>query len=512
MLSKQQLLDNLGTLDRVKLDKLWSYADLLLIPEEDLLINVTMKQTLDKVFALADVHFPEWTDRSHADFGRFLAELFCLFSEKDFWYVNSFANEAFLHKMRIYGNAYYRSLELGYQPILYASAKCQISLTFSAGSNLNIKPGDVKIKINDLTLSNTQSFTVDAVGTQVVVTEFAVGSYQTKTTEYNGRSVVLPDNGIDLTSVSVKINSVAWNRVLSFSASSPTDKVFFALPDENAAATVLFGDGVFGAKPNVGDSIVTLYRVGGGAMADISSSTPTVQESPTGRTITAVSQTTTLTGGADQEPLSRIKANAPVYFRTGGRITNESDGIAVLQMQPEVKKAQCILWATTLQFYVIPSAGGVASPALLSTLENRLRKQVLMGFTFSGVSTTYISLSPMKVTAYITPGYQLEDVCSQIASLIQSYTDPESEAVYGRYFKFGLFTGHLVSNISGLENVVVDEVNGNPASGYSGAQIILAPSEITDKVDIGTSFTTSIITGGLQYVAGDLTIDAIYST
>lgn len=511
-LSKQQLLDNLSTLDRVRLEKLWSYADLLLIPESDLLVNVTMRQMLDKVFSLADTYFPDWTDRSHSDFGRFLAELLCLFSEKDYWYINAFANEAFLHKTRVYGNAYYKALELGYQPQLYASSKCQVSLTFSAGTNLNVKPGDIMISIAGYTLSNTQYFTVTNAGTQVVVTEFAVGTYTTKTTEFNGRSVVLPEANIDLSSVNVSVSSVAWSRVFSFSQSSPTDKVYFALPDELASAVLYFGDGVFGSSPAVGETIQVLYRIGGGSMPDVPASAVSVVQYPTGRTIDVATQTTTLSGGADQEPISSIKANAPVIFRTSGRITNPSDAIAILNLQPEIKRSQAILFATTLTFYVIPNDGDPASPTLLSDLTDRLVDKVLMGFLWQGAATTYVDLSPLEVTMYVTPGYVLEDVCSQAAALISSYTDPLEEAEYGRYFRFGLLAGHVVSNVLGVTNLLVNTVNGLPASGYANSEVVVPPPQITRKVDIGSSFSTSLIPNGIQYVANELTINAVYNT
>jgi hypothetical protein len=511
-LSKQQLLTNLGTLDRVTLDKLWSYADLLLIPESDLLVNVTYKQMLDNVFANADVYFPQWTDRSHADFGRFLAELLCLFSEKDFWYLNAYANEGFLHQTRIYSNAYYKALELGYQPTLYQSAKCMVSLDFSAGSTLDIKPGDIRIEIAGIELANTDYFTVDNAGSQTVLTEFAVGRYQTKVESFNGRGITLSDKNIDLTSVNVNVDTVNWTRIETFSLSSPSDKVYFCLPDEDAAARVLFGDGTFGAVPTVGSNMTVLYRIGGGAMADIPASPVSVLESPVGRTIDLATQTTTLSGGANQESLASIKANAPVYFRTSGQIINESDAIAVLKMQPEVYNAQAILWANTLSFYVIPSAGGIADSTLLNLLRDRLKDQVVMGFDWQGATTSYVTLAPLEVTIYVTPGYTLEDVCSQVSALINAYTDPEAEAAYGRYFKFGALATHIISNVAGVNNLIVDSVAGVPNASIPNEEIIILPPQISEVVDIGSTFTTSLISGGIQYVANELTINAIFST
>ena len=80
MATKQSLINNLSKYDVDTLSKLLKYADLILIPDEDLASNVTMQQLVDKAHNLADIYFPEWTDRSKSDFGEFLVELFALFS------------------------------------------------------------------------------------------------------------------------------------------------------------------------------------------------------------------------------------------------------------------------------------------------------------------------------------------------------------------------------------------------------------------------------------------------
>ena len=80
--TKEQLLAYFKTLDVATLERLQKYSKLLIIPDEDLLVNATMSQMVEKAHSLADTLFPEWTDRSKSDFGEFLVELFALFSEK----------------------------------------------------------------------------------------------------------------------------------------------------------------------------------------------------------------------------------------------------------------------------------------------------------------------------------------------------------------------------------------------------------------------------------------------
>ena len=72
--SKEQLLQYFRGLDISTLEKLQKYSKMLIIPDEDLLVNATMSQMVEKAHSLADSLFPEWTDRSKSDFGEFLVE------------------------------------------------------------------------------------------------------------------------------------------------------------------------------------------------------------------------------------------------------------------------------------------------------------------------------------------------------------------------------------------------------------------------------------------------------
>lgn len=82
--TKEELLQYFAGLDIALLQRLQKYSQLLIIPDEDLLTNATMVQMVEKAHSLADVLFPQWTDRSKSDFGEFLVELFAVFQRKTF--------------------------------------------------------------------------------------------------------------------------------------------------------------------------------------------------------------------------------------------------------------------------------------------------------------------------------------------------------------------------------------------------------------------------------------------
>lgn len=517
MPTKQELLNTLSGYTKEKLERLVNYSGLLLIPEKDLLVNATMSQMLDKAFELADAVFPEWTDRSHGDFGRYLVELMALQSEKDFWYINNYAFEAFLDKMKSYRNAYYRALTLGYSPVLFTSGSCTVRLTLGpVPSDIDIEPGDFVIRntAQDIILSNSEAFSISQnFANQDVDVVFSEGRYETKTANFNGRGFRITNSPVDISSISLTVAGLDWSRVSSFAELTGSSKSYAAFPESDASVTLLFGDNTYGLRPNIGDEVVSSYRVGGGSRNTFSGLSFIVLEAPPTLDVQSNLQVTPFSGGTDLESLSSIKANSPVYFRTQGRGINDLDTQGILNSQPEVFQSKAVIWGSTLQFYVIPSDGSVASPTLLSDLEDLLEPVILMNFSPAGLATSYVDLSPLKVTLFVLPGYDLADVTAQAQELLVAYTNPIGLAKYGQSFNFNLVTFYLVSNITGLQNVVFDEVQGLPASSFPSGRVFVGFNKIMQKLDIDASPSVSVSgSGGLITEQGDLTVQVEYST
>jgi len=55
----------------------------------------------------------------------------------------------------------------------------------------------------------------------------------------------------------------AWQQKLTLLDSGPQDKVFRVETDDDGDATVVFGDGVFGLRPDETSEVKAAYRVGG---------------------------------------------------------------------------------------------------------------------------------------------------------------------------------------------------------------------------------------------------------
>lgn len=191
---------------------------------------------VDKAHLLADSLFPEWTDRSKSDFGEFLVELFALFSEKDFWYINAFANESILRKAHSYSNVFAQVSALGYTPTLCKGATATFSLTFAAGNAATYKRGDLTVMVGDIPFTNDEDFNVPAEETTLTLLLHA-GTFTSEDITFNGNNIFIRQKNIDVDSVFVQINNVEYTRVGTFGESDSDSTHFMVLPEEDGSVS-----------------------------------------------------------------------------------------------------------------------------------------------------------------------------------------------------------------------------------------------------------------------------------
>ena len=511
MATKAELLKQFEQFDKSTLEKLLNYGTLILIPETDLLTEVTQYQLVQKAHALADQLFPEWTDRSASDFGQFLVELFALFSEKDFWYLNAFSSESLLHKMAVYSNAYWRARELGYQPDSFTSATTKIRLTFEPGPEVLIAVGDIVLarEGTEIKVSNTKPLLVQQSAAVVNhVLDFAHGVYTTKTKDFNGKSFRLTETNIDASSMSlVDGGGIEWLKTNSFAETEATDKVYLVIPEENATADIVFGNNVFGYRPPAGLSMTATYRRGGGTIGNQEEiGTYTLQETVSGRTISSQVELLPLSGGVDQESLPSIQANAPLYFRTKGTVINPAACTDLLNRRPDVYQAFSYVWTKFVYFYVIPADGTTATTAFLEELRVFVNSVLIMGFESSPMQTTYVDLATTSYTAFALNGFVLAEKEVEIRELLMEYTDPLRLAKYGTPYNFAKVVSHVVSNVEGLTNMIVDTVQGLPAASFVGGEVPVPRGYITKALDSSGAATVNTTPTSIEVSQGDITI------
>jgi hypothetical protein len=126
-------------------------------------------------------------------------------------------------------------------------------------------------------------------------------------------------------SLSVRVNGVRWSQVPNFYGSKPDDRVYTTRLGDDGSTTVVFGDGVNGARPPSGtENIVASYRQGIGAIGNVGAGQLSLlQTRPLG--VQSVANPLQATGGCDAESAEDIRTNASLTLRTLERIVSLQD-------------------------------------------------------------------------------------------------------------------------------------------------------------------------------------------
>ena len=453
-------------------------------------MNVTASQMIDKAHELADIYFPEWTDRSKSDFGEFLVELFALFSEKDFWYVNAFANEGVLRKMRSYSNVFSKVISMGYSPVLCKGSQASFNVTFDAGGAVTYGRGDLVIKVGEKKFSNDNSFNVEAsAGSLSQIITLSEGTQAVEDVTFNGYSIFLRKPNIDIDSIRVTIGNISYTRVKTFGFSDAASNHFMVLPEEDGSVVIYFGDGTMGVRPSVGISIHVEYRTCAGSDGNIELDEATISDSLPEREASAVVMTTDAEGGTFAESMASMKEKAPLNFGLRGVASNVESTEQLLKNLPFVHKVKAQVAGMTLVYSVIPTSGMLdPSASQKQTMEDLLSKILILGFTSNYENNNYVDLrhrasltaTKIIVDVVVSKGYDLETISTAVKNVVTELTDPFIGAEYGGSFTKTEADIYIRSKVPGVLNTSFKMLDGGVEQVMP--DIYLNPLEIFSKI------------------------------
>ena len=490
--TKEELLKYFAGLDISTLQKLQKYSKLLIIPDEDLLTNATMAQMVDKAHNLADSLFPEWTDRSKSDFGEFLIEIFAIFSEKDFWYINAFANEGILRKMRSYSNAFSKASCLGYKPTLCEGSVGNFMVTFKKGENITYEKGDLVVDVDGVSFTNDSPFVVpQSVDDKVMQMFLHEGKQIAEDTTYNGYSIFIKKGNVDVYSISVIIEGIRYNRVPNFAESQKDSTHFMVLPEENGSCSIHFGSNGFGVQPSIGKSVRIEYRICNGKKGNIPKSEAKVKESLSERAAVKVELQSDCLGGSYAESLTSIKENAANAFSIGNAAINEHTTEELIERYPFVHRAKVEVLGREVSYRVIPSSGYLEiTDGQVSEINRRLQEALVFGYNAVYAPNNYVDLvtsADMDAKAIIVEvissyGYDRSVIEDSVRQVMEDLTNPLVSAEYGGSFVKANTDILMRSRTQGIQSVVFKILKDNNEESLM-KDFSLSPTEIFRKIN-----------------------------
>ncbi|MEV6871428.1 baseplate J/gp47 family protein [Amycolatopsis sp. NPDC051128] len=388
---------------------------------------------------LIPAKLPEWQDfANEADFGNVLLELFAHIGDILSYYQDRVANESFLGTARTRRSVIEHLRLIGYELGTAAPAAATLSLTVpgSVTSAVTIAKGDAfatRSQKNRPSIvfeyTREAPLTIDfgtvtpdpATGRKVFgaipVEEGQLVSGELLGTSDGSRDQSFPlahpglilrppgpaqQAGQDVTVVSQLGASItAWTlrETLAFSEAGQQD--YMIRIDDGNRASVIFGDGVFGAIPPQGTFIRATYRVGGGLAGNVPANaiTTIVNAAQLALLGGAVSNPAPATGGAERETIEHAVQHAPAVFRSLRRAVTAEDYEALALSFKGVGKVRAVAtgW-NEVTLFVAPSGGGKVSDVLEAGLKGYLEDKRMLSQLVEVSDVDYV---PIRVTAEI---------------------------------------------------------------------------------------------------------------
>lgn len=289
------------------------------------------------------------------------------------------------------------------------------------------------------------------------------------------------------------ITEWTFQETLAFSREKQND--YIVEIDAQDRATVVFGDGAFGAIPESGATILATYRVGGGLQGNVPAAAigTIVDASQLSLNGIKVTNPEGATGGAERESIDHAVMHAPAVFRSLKRAVTEDDYNALALDFKGVGKVRSVAasWNRVI-LYVAPEGGGKVSDVLEGNL--------LAYFEDKRPVTTIIEIHDVNyveifITAEIgvTSYYPVENVrekVQQAAGELLSFDQVDfAKTVYLSKFY------EAIEAIAGVEYVTMSEFRRQeePAGSVNpSGKLAMAENEIPITPTTAAQYTKGI--------------------
>jgi hypothetical protein len=239
---------------------------------------------------------------------------------------------------------------------------------------------------------------------------------------------------------------VVWNQQSSFVDSTNLSTDYVLRPELNGTITVLFGNGVFGAYPLLGQTVIVQYVQSIGLAGNVfTNGTINTINSPlyyagtsTQVSNITVSNTGSFIGGANAETVTQIKQNAPQVFATGNRAVTKADFVALIENyapgcnivvygENDITPPNYNMYNQVRICMIVPTANvtpninswGVPSVTFQSNLAAYLYSKSLITVRYSFITPTIVFVMP-ELTVRVNPTSAITSVQGLVEQAIQN--------------------------------------------------------------------------------------------
>lgn len=275
-----------------------------------------------------------WNDFYQDNMGVVILEVFAYVCDTLLFYGDRQALETYLPTATERQNIINIASAIGYRVAGASPASTQITfsikdardkdVTIPAGAHIYTRDGITFELISEVVIAAGDLEATGAARQGVTYTEILASS-----TGAVNQNYFVERQGV-VSIVSLHVGSIPWTPVDSLFEQDGDAAVYKAHLNSDGTAQIIFGDGVNGAIPPLGEDIRITYRVCNGAAGNVLAGSVTVMreiatDSDGNRVSVSATNATAATGGADQERIEHIKNWAPKYYETQDRCVTQSD-------------------------------------------------------------------------------------------------------------------------------------------------------------------------------------------
>ena len=435
-----------------------------------------------------------WKDTYRSSTGSMLIELFAAVANLMLYYVERRAEESYIGTAKNKSSIINLVRLLNYSPKRKTSATGILRFTLTDG----VHTSQIFIpKYTQCTASNGKKFlTNEDAAIMIGQTYVDVNAIQGEriSVGYSSTGTVdqeykIEDTSIENSNLDVSVAGVSWTKVTSFIDSISTSNHYILRQELDDTVTVIFGDGVFGKSPSVGENILVEYVKSDGLdgniyeLGRITTLVSTIIDIEEVAIETTVTNTTVFLGGDDVESIEEIRSEAPKVFATGDKAVTRSDFISILnnytgiadsnawgeneETPPNVSMYNQVKLCIILQSWALPST------SFKTTLEEYLYdEKALMTVRYSWVDPEIIEVVP-TMTLKVIKGRSLSYVQSLVTTAMES--------------QFELGVGTKLGLNKRLSDIIVAT---EAVSGISYSYVVLKI-----RKDLTTTYTSDILEG-----------------
>lgn len=307
---------------------------------QDVLANVKTK--------VKELTGGKWTNFLDSDLGYALLKAAVAMYDKNAFYTDQMVAETFLVLAKHRESVIRTAKELNYNVGRIQSAQCSVKLTFPAFNEQIDIAADSLWSIDGITFMCEDPITIPSGNTSLELS-LIQGTRYTGNFVATGESWFEVDVPLNVADLAVSVEDEGFWIIDSW-IDNNIDNAVKVYENVGNKTTLKFGANLGTIRPNDGDQILVEGIISKGAAGNIEENNLpvkplTIIRDPSNNDITGAFtgvMTSSAIGGQDPESTESIRANAPAFYATQGRLVTAKDYESVIKTIPGVVEVKVI--------------------------------------------------------------------------------------------------------------------------------------------------------------------------